>query len=326
MNEIHQTEEPLDTRQLRTFRAVAECGSFTAAARRLFLTQSAISHSIRSLEAMLGCKLLRREGGRVTLTEGGEVLLHHVRQLFACMQQARDDLRTLNSPGHGRLRIGTLVTACQLLLPPVLLEFRECFPDVRLAVQTGDTGSMLRALVEREFDLVLALQRDDFPQLPFTPLFGDRLGLALSPQHPLAACQEVTVDQLMGEQLLVFNKTSLTHHLIERYFAGVGFKPASVVEVGSMQAIQEMAKIGCGIGIMAPWMALDDIAAGTLAFRFLAGTDNGSLDRCWGIYHGSGSRPGLPEQLFTGVCREVAKSIRLRQQTVLAQAEVVPAA
>src|SRR3954468_19497802 len=119
---------PLDSRQLRAFVSLARTGSFTLAARDLNLTQSAVSHSIRSLEEEVRCRLLDRIGKKVTLTQAGEQLLGHAQKILQEMETARERLGELGRWGHGRLRIGASLTACQYILPPVLREFKESFP------------------------------------------------------------------------------------------------------------------------------------------------------------------------------------------------------
>jgi len=100
--------EPLDSRQLRAFATLAYTGSFTLTARRLRLSQSAISHSIKALEGEVRCRLLDRVGKSVVLTQAGEQLLAHTEKILAEMESARERLSELGKWGHGRLRICSL--------------------------------------------------------------------------------------------------------------------------------------------------------------------------------------------------------------------------
>jgi DNA-binding transcriptional LysR family regulator len=118
----------LDSRQLLAFTTVARRGSFTLAAKELFLTQSAVSHAMKALEEEVGCRLLDRVGKRVLLTQAGEQFLHHTEKILREMEVARTGLDTLNNWGHGRLRVGASTTACQYILPTVLGEFKQSFP------------------------------------------------------------------------------------------------------------------------------------------------------------------------------------------------------
>src|SRR5207244_10073442 len=109
--------QPLDTRQLRAFATLARTGSFTLAAKELYLSQSAVSHSMKALEQDVGCRLLDRLGKKVLLTQAGEQLLHHAQKILSEMSQAREALRQLGKWGRARLRGGASTTACQYIPP-----------------------------------------------------------------------------------------------------------------------------------------------------------------------------------------------------------------
>src|SRR5208282_4384170 len=99
--------QPLDSKQLRAFAALAQTGSFTLAAKELNLTQSAISHSMKALEQDAGCRLLDRMGKKILLTQAGEQLLHHAEKILMEMAATRESLQQLGKWGKGRLRIGS---------------------------------------------------------------------------------------------------------------------------------------------------------------------------------------------------------------------------
>src|SRR5438093_5706101 len=130
---------PLDSRQLRAFSILARTGSFTETARALHLTQSAISHAIKALEEEVRCRLLDRVGKKVILTQAGEQLFVHVEKILTEMDSARERLSNLGKWGRGRLRIGASPTACQYILPNVLREFKESFPQCVIHIVPGDT-------------------------------------------------------------------------------------------------------------------------------------------------------------------------------------------
>src|SRR5256884_8984176 len=118
---------PLDSRQIRTFCAVARAGSFTQAARELHLTQSGVSHSMKALEGETGCRLLDRLGKKVVLTQAGEKLLQHAEKNLNEMESARESVKQLGQRGRGRLRLGAGTTACQHLISPVPRGVNERF-------------------------------------------------------------------------------------------------------------------------------------------------------------------------------------------------------
>ncbi len=129
-----------DLRQIRAFVAIAEEGSFTLAAKKIFVTQSAVSHAIRTLEEQLSCSLLDRSGKGVSLTESGELLIVRCRSILSEIASASRDLERLHRWGQSRLRVGATHSLCRYLLPTVLREFRDCFPRCETVIEAADTG------------------------------------------------------------------------------------------------------------------------------------------------------------------------------------------
>src|ERR1700758_3652289 len=165
--------DTLDSKQLRAFAMLARTGSFTRAAKELNLSQSAVSHSMKALEEDVGCRLLDRMGKTVSLTQAGEQLLHHVQKILQEMSVTRNSLAELGKWGKGRLRLGTSATACQYILPAVLREFKERFPQYAISVEPGDALECIEALRDNRIDLALALEPEREEQFEFHPLFTD---------------------------------------------------------------------------------------------------------------------------------------------------------
>src|SRR4051794_26935119 len=146
MNTFHSMDVPLDSRQLRAFNTLARTGSFTLTAKELFLSQSAVSHSMKALEQEAGCRLLDRVGKKVLLTQAGETLLHHSEKILQEMENARTALQQPGKGGHGRLRRGASTPACKSIPPPVLRQFKEEYPQSLITIEPGDTVEALELL------------------------------------------------------------------------------------------------------------------------------------------------------------------------------------
>src|SRR5207247_1451992 len=151
---------PLDSRQLRAFCVLARTGSFTQAARELHLTQSGVSHSMKALEGDVSCRLFDKVGKKLALTQAGEQLLQHATKILQEMENARESLAHLGKWGRGRLRLGASTTVCQYLIPPVLREFKESFPDHVITIDPGDTPELVNSLLRHRIDLALTLDPD----------------------------------------------------------------------------------------------------------------------------------------------------------------------
>ncbi len=150
--------QTLETRQLIAFTELARLGSFTEVANQLGLTQSAVSHSIKALEKQLEVTLFERIGKNVTLTLEGQALLPFANKIITQMQRAQDGIQHLKKPGYGRLRIGATVSISQYLLPSILREFRESFPNYAITVVTEDTKKLVSILENGKIDFAIALE------------------------------------------------------------------------------------------------------------------------------------------------------------------------
>lgn len=291
-----------DTRHLLAFAALARLGSFTQAAQELFLTQSAVSHAIKALEEQAGCRLFERAGRRVTLTQAGEQFLRHVERILAEMRTARSGLEELSRWGHGRLRLGASTTACQYILPTVLREFKQSFPKCRISIDPGDHARQIELLQHNRIDLALMLEPDSRKDLVFTPLFVDEMRFLVAPTHPWAQAGRVLRETLESETLILYNQTSYTFRLVKEYFQAEGLPLANYLELGSMEAIKELVKIGLGVGVLAPWVARAEIASGALVSLPLG---KRKLRRRWGVAYLRGRRLSLGEETFVGLCQTV---------------------
>src|SRR4051812_45908075 len=206
-NELHSSMRAvLDSRQLLAFSTVARRGSFTLAAKDLFLTQSAISHAMKALEGEVGCRLLDRVGKRVLLTQAGEQFLLHAEKILREMELARSGLDTLTNWGHGRLRVGASTTACQYILPTVLREFKQSFPKCVIKIEPGDHGQQLDLLRRNQIDLAIMLEPLGESEYTFVPLFEDELRFLVAPLHPWAQLGRVPREAISEETLILYNK------------------------------------------------------------------------------------------------------------------------
>ncbi|HEX7654521.1 MAG TPA: LysR family transcriptional regulator [Verrucomicrobiae bacterium] len=298
---------PLDSRQLRAFRVLARTGSFTQTARELHLTQSGISHSMKALETEVGCRLLDRLGKKVVLTQAGEQLLQHADKILLEMESAREALKQLGKWGRGRLRLGASTTACQHLIPPVLREFKESFPDHAITLEPGDTPELVAALLKQRIDLALTLEAEKESQLEFHPLFSDELHFIVSAMHPWAQAGSVERDDIPRQNYILYSKHSVTFRLIEGYFRREQMVLNTVLEVGSMEATKELVKLGLGVCILAPWIARKEIEEGSLVALPLG---RKKLTRRWGLLQWRGKRLNLAEETFIGLCRSACVSFQ----------------
>lgn len=290
---------PLDSRQMRAFASLARTGSFTQTARELHLTQSGVSHAMKALEHDVGCRLLDRLGKKVVLTQAGEQLLHHATKILREMEGARESMDQLGKWGRGRLRLGASTTACQHIIPPVLREFKESFPDHVITIEPGDTLALVHSLLRHRIDLALTLEPDKEPQLDFHPLFSDELQFIVGALHPWARAGRVQRAEVPTQHYILYSKSSVTFRLVEDYFRREEMVLNTVIELGSMEATKELVKLGVGVSILAPWVSRKEIEEGSLVALPLG---RRKLERRWGVLYWRGKRLNLAEETFVGLC------------------------
>jgi len=189
---------------LRVLREVAAQGSFTAAARTLGYTQSAISRQIATLEAAAGTPLFERTARGVRLTEPGESLLQRARTVLDELDAAQRELAGMAELATGRLDVGAFPTAMAGLVPRALAGFQASQPAVRIGLREGVTSSQVKRLISGAIDVavigILPGTRERFDRrIALEHLIDDPLLLAVGREHPLARRSSVDIDDLAGE-------------------------------------------------------------------------------------------------------------------------------
>jgi DNA-binding transcriptional LysR family regulator len=296
----------IDTRQLRAFVSLARHGSFTRAAKELSLTQSAVSHSVKALESDLSCRLFDRMGKRVLLSVQGEQLLLHAKKILEEMRSARSALHRLDNWGQAQLRICASTTICQYLLPGVLREFKQAFPQVLIAIEPGDTTQAIDLVREQRADLAICLEPDSGGHFEFHPLFNDELLFIVGPEHPWCQRGHVDKTEIPNQQYILYNKGTYTFSLIENFFRREQLTLDTVIELRNMEAIKELVKLGLGASILAPWVVRKELSEKSLQ-AFPLGKRK--LKRLWGMLHSRKHALTLPQSQFMHLCQRASASL-----------------
>lgn len=296
----------IDSRQLLAFIRLAECASFTGAAKQLHLSQSAVSHSIKAIEADLGCRLFDRVGKKVLLTQAGEQLQHHAQRILTETRAARSSLKHLGKWGRGRLRIAASTTACQYILPEVFRELKKALPDTAIILEPCDTAEATDLLRENRVDLGLVIESRLDNQFEFRALFSDEMGFIVSPSHPWALAGRAIREEIPRQQYIQYSKASFTFRAVEQYFREEDVALNTVMELGSVEAIKEMVKLGLGVTVLASWVARRELDDGSLVALPLG---RRKLTRTWGLIHWRERRHSLAEERFLSLCSEVGNRL-----------------
>ena len=245
----------MELRQLRYFVAVAEEGNITRAAKKIFLTQSALSRQIKALEDEIGQCLLERQAHSIRLTPVGEALLHEAREF---LQRAEAMLERLRTTGSGlRLRVGYAPSLAAGLLPAALENFTQTHPNARVELFDLSTKEMLAGLEAGTLDLALTVgQERDTRGLKWTPLLRAPWQLAVNRNHPLARRRHVTPAEVAHEPLLVFCQRDYPEYwdTITGWFREHRLRPRITGEYDGVDSLMAAVESGQGVALVATRM------------------------------------------------------------------------
>ncbi len=261
----------MELRHLQTFQAIVRTGSFLQAAEELQYAQSTITLHIQQLEAELGVKLFARQGKKMQLTKAGRSLRDQADHLLGYVATLQQNMADLASGEAGHVRLGAVAPTASLRLPPLLVEYCEARPKVRLSLEVGGTEGISSRVAGGELDLGLCSPPVAQPGLLFEPLFAERLGLLVPENHPLATAEVITPAQLTEQRLLLTEPRCAYREVTEKTLLSLGANPYSGIEIGSMGAIRRAVQIGLGVAFV-PRLIASPPPRGTL-LREVEGID-----------------------------------------------------
>jgi DNA-binding transcriptional LysR family regulator len=231
------------------FEAVGRLGSISRAAGELGLTQPAVSMQVKQLEEQVGLPLIDQIGKKLVLTEAGEELIRHARDMIARMSDLRAAMKQYLSLECGILRIA-LVSTMSFFLPRIVSDYVKSHPSVRISLQVDNHDSVLQALMEKRTDVAILGRPPEDAGLVAHPFMDNPLVLIARPDHLLAKLERVPLDLLGGEAMIAREPGSGTQASIEKFFAEAGLEFRSSCEVNTNEAVKQAVAAGLGLGIV----------------------------------------------------------------------------
>ena len=287
----------LDLRHLRLVAAVADAGGQTRASRRLNLTQSALSHQLRELEARIGAPLFIRASRRMVLTPIGERVLLSARRVLHEVENLERDLVTdQERGGAGVVRLATECYTCYHWLPAVVRAFREEWPQVDVRIVAEATADPVKALLDGALDLAIVAGDVDERRLGCTSLFEDEQVVVVAPGHPLAARAFVSPEDLRDEHLILYTTHSSESTVLREVLRPAGVEPRHLTRVQLTEAIVELVKAGLGISVLARWAIAPQLRDGSLVGVPL--TARGFHRQWWAVTRQRDSAPAYQRSLL----------------------------
>jgi molybdate transport repressor ModE-like protein len=236
----------MDVRQLAALVAIADHGTFSAAARALYTVQSNVSSHVARLERELGTTLVDRAGGG--LTEDGARVVEGARRILRELDDIVADVAPVDGDVTGDVRLGVLGTTARWLLPRLLASLDERHPHVHVIVSEGSTSALL-ASAGRFNATIIHLPVDD-PELAIEPLFAEDLVLVAHDGHPLNRRDEIPVGELAAHRLLLPPTGSALRRVLDRAAALAGVTLQAAAEIDGVRLLATLALDGHGAAIV----------------------------------------------------------------------------
>ena len=270
--------------QIMAFHAVATYGSFSKAAVSLSRSQSSISVQVAKLEESLGKRLFERTTKRIRLTDAGQILLLYVSQIDSLMQQALQELDDLDHLERGRLVICASDTTGCYYLPPLLQRYRQRHPGIDIVVRNATSPETIEAVRHHEVDLGIVTLPATPDDLVIMPLFSRHDVLISHPQHPLAQCTSITLQELASYPLILLDQQCASRRIIDEVCARAQVSLQISMELRSIEVIKRFVRIDAGLSIVPDMAVREDIEAGVLASVEVADFANRALYQMGMIY------------------------------------------
>jgi DNA-binding transcriptional LysR family regulator len=239
----------LNLDQLRGLTEVVGLGSFSAAARRLNLTQPAISQQIRELEARWGLRLIERFGKTAHATAPGRELIEHARRIARECDAAESAMRRFRDGWLGRVHIGTTLTALMYDLPPILRRLRADHPTIDIVITNMPTRNIVESIIQNTIDFGLGTLPVKSAQLRITPL-RPQTCVAILPAATQNVPDEITPDYVAQQALVLEQERGAVHGLVMQWLSKHVPLTREPMHVGIIEAAKQAVASGLGMSIV----------------------------------------------------------------------------
>jgi DNA-binding transcriptional LysR family regulator len=281
---------------LQTFCHLVETGSFTKAARRGLISQSAVSQQLKTLELRYGQRLIERGSRRqVAPTDAGRLLYAECRELLDRFRQLEERLREPSDAVAGVVRLATVYSIGLHELPPYVTRFMQAHPRVKVHVEYSRTDKVCDACVDGTVDFGIVAFPIRRSNLTVIPWHEETLVLACAPTHRLARRRTVRLAELEGEPFIAFERDIPTRKTIDRVLRTHRVAVDTVMEFDNVETIKRSVEVGTGLSILPATTVTREVKGRMLA---TAGFAEGPFTREVGIIHRRGRVLSAAAQAF----------------------------
>jgi DNA-binding transcriptional LysR family regulator len=282
---------------LKIFCDLVETRSFSQAAERNFVTQSAVSQQVRGLEEKFRRRLLERVRGRreIHLTGDGEAFYQESRSVLGAYAHLEERMRSLTGTVSGTVRVATVYSVGLHELPPAVRRFMELYPEAKIDLEYSRTTRIIRDVLSGAVELGVVAYPEKKRGLEVVPLRGDRLVLISPPNHALAKRRRVRAGELKDQDFVLFERDIPTRRATDRILKSHGVSVRRVAEFDNIETIKRAVEVGFGVAIVPRQSVIDEQRSGQLAVAALVEPE---WTRSVGVIHRSDRTLGAAARKF----------------------------
>ena len=240
----------INLNQLRVFYEAARCGSFTSAARKLCITQPAVTAQIKTFEDQCNLKLFKKKGRSLYLSDEGSALYEYTRRIFEYEKEVEDVIEEMRKLKRGILRLGTSKAYARYFMPFLISSFHEAFPHIKVHLDEGSSLDIIHSLLDLKNEVAVIARVEENPNLTFLPFKRDQLMLILAPTHGLARKKSVSVEELVNEPMIMKETGSGTRKQVNELFSRKNLTPNVLMETSNTEFIKQLVQRGEGISFL----------------------------------------------------------------------------
>ncbi|MBJ9981579.1 LysR family transcriptional regulator [Bacillus sp. S70] len=289
---------------LKIFVTVVEQKHFSRAAELLNLSQPGVSMHIRNLENEFGTTLIQRSPKHVQVTEAGNILYIHAKQMLSLYEEAKQEINELHNVVTGTLRIGASFTIGEYLLPKILANYANENPHVEVHTFISNTEDVLQSLRSNQIDIGLVEGQVIYADVDVETFMQDEMKLVVPPNHPLLRTNEINESTLQDQVWVLRESGSGTRAYSDRFIHQHHLKMKRFFTFSSIQSVKEAVSAGLGIAILSDWTVRKELLAKEL---FHVEVPNEQLIRPFSIVRGKYFIPSKAIQVFLNHVNSFAK-------------------
>jgi DNA-binding transcriptional LysR family regulator len=257
----------MDMHRLAVFCKVVELQSFTKAGEEMFLSQPTISEHIRSLEEMLGEKLLDRLGKDIFPTPVGKILYGYAQQILQLREEAIQEVARFKGELAGRLILGASLDPGTYFLPKTVGSFKASYPSIQIAIKILGITEIVEAVLKGNLEVGLIGSKWKDNRFELEEIFSDELALIVFPEHPWRGRDEILMEEIYGEPFILRERGSGVRMVMEQILESHDFdfsKLSVVAEMASTEAIRQSLRARLGISIISKLAIAEDLERSSL--------------------------------------------------------------